>query len=87
MKSSERNREWVKRLPEVVGALNNEVTRLTGRKPVDAIRDGVVDAKSATRYSRPIGLKEKQLDYSVNMRYLYSDGELEGGKKRATDPN
>ena len=27
-----RSTEWVKRLPDVVGALNNEVTRLTGKK-------------------------------------------------------
>jgi len=49
MKSSERSREWVKRLPEVVKALNNEVTRLIGERPVDAIRERVVDAKSSTR--------------------------------------
>ena len=91
MKSSERSREWVKRLPEVVKALNNGVTRLTGKKPVDAISDSVVGAKSAsayaTTYSRVVGLKEKRLDASVNVRYPFSAGELEGGKKRATDPN
>lgn len=80
MKSSEGSREWVKRLPEVV-------TRLTGKKPVDGIRERVADAKSSTSYSRVVGLKEKRLDSSVNARYLYKDGELEGGKKRATDPN
>ena len=32
-------------------------------------------------------MKEKRLDSSVNVRYLYAAGELEGGKKRATDPN
>ena len=39
MKSSERSREWMKRLPEVVETLNNEVIRLTRKKPVDVIRD------------------------------------------------
>ena len=87
MESSERSREWVKRLPEVVKALNNEVTRLTGKKPVDAIRESAVGAKSSTTYSRVVGLKEKRLDASVNVRYLYAAGELEGGQKRATDPN
>ena len=72
MKSSERSREWVKRLPEVVKALNNEVTRLTGKKPVDAIRESVVGAKSSTTYSRVVGLKEKRLAASVNVRYLYA---------------
>ena len=47
MKSSERSREWVKRLLEVVEALNNEVTRLTGKKLVDAIKGRVVDEKSS----------------------------------------
>ena len=31
---AERSREWVKRLPKVVLALNGEKTRLTGKKPV-----------------------------------------------------
>lgn len=36
--SSERSAEWVARLPAVVLALNNEVTRLTGKKAIDAIK-------------------------------------------------
>ena len=87
MKSSERSREWVKRIPEVVRALNNEVTHLTGKRSVDAIREKAVNAKSSTKFSRPLGSKKKRLDSSVNVRYLYAPGELEGGKKRATDPN
>ena len=35
--SGERSTEWVKRLPEVVSALNSEKTRLTEKRPVDAI--------------------------------------------------
>ena len=62
MKSSERNREWVRRLPDhVVKALNNELTRLTEKRPVDALRERVVDANSSTRFSRPVGLKETRL--------------------------
>ena len=87
MKSGERSTEWVSRLPEVISALNREKTRLTEKRPVDAIKEGIVDAKSSTFYSRPVGKKEKRLDSSVNMRYLFSPGELEGGGKRATDPN
>ena len=48
MKSGERSTEWVKRLPEVVSALNREKTRLTGRRPVDAIKEKVINAKSST---------------------------------------
>ena len=44
MKSGERSTEWVKRLPEVVSALNREKTRLMEKKPVDAIKEGIVDA-------------------------------------------
>ena len=76
----------MKRLPEVVAAFNREETRLTGKKPVGAIKEKVVDAKLSTTYSRPVGLKEKRLDYSVNVRYLLPPGELEGGQRRATDP-
>ena len=79
LKSGERSTEWVKRLPEVVSALNHEKTRLTGRRPVDAIKEKAINAKSSTLYSRPVGKKEKRLDSSVNVRYLFAPGELEGG--------
>ena len=36
--SGERSTELVKRLPSLVAALNGEVTRLTGKKPSDAIK-------------------------------------------------
>ena len=76
-KEGKRSVEWVRRLPEVVLALNSEVTSLTGKKPVDGIKDKSVDVKSSTSYSRPVGLKEK---------ILYSSGELEGAQSWATDP-
>ena len=85
MKSGERSTEWVKRLPEVVSALNREKTRLTGRRPVHAIKEKVINAKSST-FSR-LGKNEKRLDSSVDVRYLFAPGELEGGGRRATDPN
>ena len=55
-----------------------------GKKPVDAIKDKSI-AKSSTSYSTPVGLKEKRLDSSKNVRYLYTPGELKGGQRRATD--
>ena len=84
--SNKRSTEWVKRLPEVVSALNNEVTRLIGKKPAEAIKEKSVYSKPSTPYSRPVGLNEKKLTPQVNVRYLYQPGELEGGSKRATDP-
>ena len=82
----QRSTEWVKRLPKVVSALNNQVTRLIGMKPSVAIKEKVVISEPATKYLRPVGLNEKKLPSLVNVRYLYEPGELEGGTKRATDP-
>ena len=81
-----RSTEWVKRLPDVVNALNNEVTSLIGKKPAVAITEMAVYSKPSTKYNRPVGLAEKKLPPLINVRYLYQPGELEGGAKRATDP-
>ena len=81
-----RSREWVKRLPDVVRALNSEETRLIGMKPRDAIKMKTVKQKSSSVIpGRAVGLNEKKLD-DVLVRYLYMPGELEGGGRRATDP-
>ena len=83
------NREWVFRLQNVVSALNNEKTRLTGMKPVDAIKQTLVEQ----RFSQPVKeYEEKLLDIGTKVRYLYEPGELEGyqykgeRRKRSTDP-
>ena len=81
-----RSTVWVKRLPDVVDALNNEVTRLTGKKPASAIKEKNIVAKPSTPYLRPVGVNEKKLPPLIHVRYLYQPGELEGGTKRATDP-
>ena len=85
--SGQRSTEWVKRLPAVVAALNGEVTRLTGKRPSDAIKAKTVAPKpSSVVPDRPVGLKEQRLPSGVGVRYLYQPGELEGGRRRATDP-
>ena len=84
--SGQRSTVWVKRFPDVVEALNKEVTRLTGKKPADAVKDKAVSAKLSTPYSRPVGVNEKKLASNENVRYLYHPGELKGGAKRAPDP-
>ena len=61
------------------------MTRLTRKKPVDAIKEKIIDVKSSTIYSRPVALKEKRLNASKNARYLFSAGELQGGQRRDTD--
>ena len=57
--TGQRSTAWVKRLHEVVAALNNEVTSLTGKKPAEAIKEKAVAAKPSTTYSRPVGEREK----------------------------
>ena len=77
---------WVKRLPEVVAALNNKVSSLTRKKPAVAIKEKSFNAKPSTPYARPVGERETKLRSLVKVRYLYQPGELEGEVKRATDP-
>ena len=87
MLSEQRSSEWVARLPAVVAALNGEVTRLIGKRPSEAIRRKAVSARpAAPARHRPIGFKEQKLPLGVGVRYLYQPGELEGGRRRATDP-
>ena len=78
--------EWARRLPAVVGALNGEVTRLTGKRPVDAIKQKHLEQKPSLLASRPVGLHEQKLPSGLGVRYVYQPGELEGGCWRATDP-
>ena len=47
---SKSNREWVSRLQNVASALNNEKTRLTEMKPIDAIKETSVKQ----RFSQPV---------------------------------
>ena len=78
--SGERSREWVKRLPAVIAALNGEVTRLTGKRPRDAIKQKQVPQNpSSVVPGRLVGLEEVKLPSSVGVRFLYQPGELEGG--------
>ena len=84
------NRGWVSRLQKVVSALNDERTRLIGMKPVDAIKQTLVEQG----FSQPTtkDYEEKLLDVGTKVRYLYEPGELEGyqykGERRklSTDP-
>ena len=86
---SKSNREWVSRPQNVVSSLNNEKTKLIGMKPVDAIKQTLVEqgfSQSVREY------EEKLLDVGTKVRYLYEPGELEGyqykdeRKKQSTDP-
>ena len=80
------SREWVRRLPDVIKQLNNEVTRLTGKKPRIAIKLLSVRYESSAPANRPTGMEEEKLLYDALVRYLYQPGELEkDSEKRALD--
>ena len=74
----------------MVSALNIERTRLIGIKPVDAIKQTLVEEG----FSQPTTkeYEEKLLDVGTKVRYLYEPGELEGyrykaeRRKRSTAP-
>ena len=58
----------------MVSSLNNEKTRLIGMKPVDAIKQTLVEQG----FSQPAKEnEEKLLDFGTKVRYLYEPGELE----------
>jgi len=63
--AGQRSTAWVKRLPDVVAALNEEVISLIGKKPTVAIKEKSVNSTPSTKYSRPVGLKEKKLPHSL----------------------
>ena len=88
--SGQRSTEWLARLPGVVATLNREVTRLTGKKPSDAINAKTLHRStqkpSSTVPGHPVGLMEQKLPSGVDVRFLYQPGELEGGRQCATDP-
>ena len=85
--SGQRSTEWAARLPSVVAGMNGEVTRLTGKKPSDAIKAKTVAQKpSSVVPGGPNGLQEQRLPSGVGVCYLYQPGELEGGRRRGTDP-
>ena len=85
--SGQRSTEWVARLPAGVAALNGEVKRLSGKMPKVAFKaTSVAQKPSSIIAGRQVGLKEQKLPLGVAVRYLYQPGELEGGRRSATDP-
>ena len=81
---SKSNREWASRLQNVVSSLNNEKTRLIGMKPVDAIKQTLVEQG----FSQPAKeYEEKLLDFGTKLRYLYEPGELKGYQYKVKEGN
>ena len=84
---SQSNKKWVRNLQIVVNELNNTVTCLIKMKPIDAIKLEKVDALPSKPASYPVSFMESRLQSMTPVRYLLEDNELEGGRRRATDPN
>ena len=74
LSEGKRSTEWVKRLPDVVNALKNEVTGLIGKKPAVAIKEKSVSSKPSTKYNRPVGLAEKKTSSSHQCEVFVSAG-------------
>ena len=85
MSTGGQNTAWVKILQSVVSALNHESTTTLGMTPSKAITLTEVKTRQVV-YKRAVAENEVALPASTLVRYLYADGELEGGKRRATDP-
>ena len=54
--------------------------------PLMPSKPTVAQKPSSVVPDRPVGLKEQRLPSGVAVCYLYQPGELEGGRRRATDP-
>ena len=64
---SKSNREWVSRLQNVVSAFNNEKSKLTEMKPIDAIKQTLVKQV----FSQPVkNDKEKLINVGTEVKYL-----------------
>ena len=75
-----RSVEWVKRLPDVIKAMNNESSKITGKELTEI-------KNNKPKYKRLVGSDEVRLPPGVKVRFLFTPGEDEGGEKiRATDP-
>ena len=84
---SARSQAWVKNRPIIVNDINNFVTSLIGITPVEAIKKKTVNARPSWPARRPTGYNESILPSHTEVRYLLEPGDLEGGKRRATDCN
>ena len=74
---NERSREWVKRPPKVLKAMNSRPKGITGKEPDNAIKLEEIDVKNVN-YNKPVELDEMRLPSGVGVRYLFAPCEHEG---------
>ena len=75
-----RSSDWVSRLPAVIVALNDEETRLIGKKPKAAMK-AKAQKPSSVVAARSDGVAENNLSSGVGVRYLYQPSKLVGGRR------
>ncbi|CAG8639443.1 1993_t:CDS:2 [Ambispora gerdemannii] len=76
-----------KNIRTILKLLNNTITRLIGMTPNEASKKKHVYAKFSKPRNGPMEFDEERLPHDASVRYLLKPGELEGGRRRATDYN
>jgi hypothetical protein len=88
---TERSRAWVKGLHINDDIYNNTPTQLIGMSPNEAVKRALkgkkIIARPSIEHRRPVGYNEPLLPSYTEVRHLLEPGELEGGRRRATDCN
>ena len=79
-------KDWVEGLEKRLISMNNEITRILGMKPADAIKLRKTP-KIEVKYKRPVGFDEEYIPVESKVRYLLLPEDLEGKKRHATVPN
>ena len=79
---NERSREWVERLPAVLKSMNNEVTRLTGKEPLEVLKSKDISI-NAPKYNRPVGFDEERLSPFSKVRFLFAARRIRGRRQKA----
>ena len=88
---TDRSRAWVKGLRINDDNYNNTPTKLIGMSPNEAVKKALkgkkIIARPSVKHRRPVGYNEPLLPSYTEVRHLLEPGELEGGRRRATDCN
>lgn len=68
--ADQQSTKWLIRLPDIVDAPNNEVTRMTDKKPAVTIKQKDVATKPSTSYVTAVGVNKEKLPSNVRVRYM-----------------
>ena len=88
---TDRSRAWFKGLCINDDIYNNTPTRLISISPNEAVKKALkgkkIIARPSVKHRRPVGYNEPLLPSYTEVQHLLEPGELEGGRRRATDCN